>query len=376
MSWLQRVGLVVLLAVVTSSGAFAERRVALVIGNGAYSEAPPLANPANDAAEVAAVLTEVGFKVFVGIDLDKRAFDRTIRDFSRSVTDADVALLFYAGHGLQVAGRNFLVPIDAKLENERDLDFEAVPLEFLLRQMELDRDGRTNIVFLDACRDNPLARNLARSMGTRSASVGRGLAQVQTGIGTFISYSTQPGNVALDGDGRNSPFTTALVEALAEPGRSLTSTMIEVRKRVVATTNGRQVPWDHSSLTGEFYFRKAALPGLGEKPTPPPDEARELRSRVDQLEKELTKRTDPDVAVARIRVEQLRERVRQIDEANRSDKQRLFDVQRQSTQHITTEERMKRNRDVGAIQIGMVRRTQERGALTKEIAELEQFLAD
>src|SRR5581483_2136062 len=187
--------------------AAADKRVALVIGNSAYVSAPALANPVNDASDIAAALQGVGFEVILGTDLAKPAFDGKVRDFARILDRADVALLFYAGHGLQVAGRNYLIPVDAKLQIERDLDFEAISVDFVLKQMELEREGKTNVVFLDACRDNPLARNLARSMGTRSASIGQGLAQVQTGVGTFIAYSTQPGNVALDGQGRNSPFT-------------------------------------------------------------------------------------------------------------------------------------------------------------------------
>ena len=188
--------------------------MALVIGNSAYLNAAALANPANDASDIGEALKDTGFELILGLDLDKRGFDAKVREFSRLLPQAEAGVLFYAGHGLQVAGRNYLVPIDARLQTERDLDFETVSLEFILRQMELDREGKTNIVFLDACRDNPLARNLARSMGTRSASIGSGLAQVQTGVGTFIAYSTQPGNVALDGQGRNSPFTAALLDGL------------------------------------------------------------------------------------------------------------------------------------------------------------------
>jgi uncharacterized caspase-like protein len=209
--------------------ASAQKRVALVVGNSAYVHANALPNPANDAGDIAAALRDLGFSVILGLDLDKRAFDAKVREFSKALTEADTALFYYAGHGLQVAGRNHLVPVDAQLGNERDLDFEAVSLDFVLKQMELEREGKTNIVFLDACRDNPLARNLARSMGTRSASIGRGLAQVHTGVGTFIAYSTQPGNVALDGDGRNSPFTSALVKGVRQPGRNLTAVMIEDR---------------------------------------------------------------------------------------------------------------------------------------------------
>ena len=248
----------------------AQQRVALVIGNGAYGPPAALANPANDAGDMAAALEALGFQVILGLDLDKAGFDGKIRAFAAALENADTGLLFYAGHGLQVGGQNYLVPIDARLGRERDLDFEAVRLEFILKQMELDREGRTNIVLLDACRDNPLSRNLARSMGTRSAGVGSGLAQVQTGVGTFIAYATQPGNVALDGQGRNSPFTQALAKRLAEPGRNLTALMIEVRNDVLSATGGRQVPWDHSALTQDFYFNLASAPQSVPKPRPVP----------------------------------------------------------------------------------------------------------
>ena len=216
--------------------AAAAKRVALVIGNSAYVQAPALTNPVNDAADMAKALTEAGFDVVLGLDLDRRAFDDKLRTFARSVDGADIAVLFYAGHGLQVTGHNYLVPVDASLASERDLDFEAVSLDFVLRQMEVGREGKTSIVFLDACRNNPLSRNLARSMGTRSAAVGQGLAEVQTGVGTFIAYSTQPGNVALDGAGRNSPFTQALAAHVVEAGKNLTAIMIEVRNDVLKAT--------------------------------------------------------------------------------------------------------------------------------------------
>jgi hypothetical protein len=236
-----------------------ERRVALVIGNSAYVNAGKLGNPANDATDAAQAFQKFGFNVILGTDLKRAAFQEKVRAFSHALAKADTALFFYAGHGLQVGGHNYLVPVDAKLGNERDIDFEAISLDFILKQMEVDRDGKSNIVFLDACRDNPLSKNLARSMGTRSANIGKGLAEVQTGVGTFISYSTQPGNVALDGSGRNSPFTGAFKKRVMEPGRDLTAIMIDVRKDVLAATGGQQVPWDHSALTAEFYF----LPGKG-----------------------------------------------------------------------------------------------------------------
>jgi hypothetical protein len=167
--------------------ASAQKRVGLVIGNSAYKHATALANPANDANDMGAALKELGFEVILGLDLDKRGFDQRVREFSRALPDAETGVFYYAGHGLQVLGRNFLIPVDAQLQSERDLDFEASSLDFILKQMELDREGKTSIVFLDACRDNPLAGNLARSMGTRSAGVGRGLAQVQAGVGPVVA---------------------------------------------------------------------------------------------------------------------------------------------------------------------------------------------
>lgn len=351
--------------VMFTGSASAERRVALVIGNSAYVKSPVLANPANDAAEMARALTEAGFEVIAGLDLDKRAFDTKIRDFARALNNADVALFFYAGHALQVAGRNYLVPIDAAMDRERDLDFETVGVDFVLRQMEIDRDSKTNLVFLDACRDNPLARTLARSMGTRSSSVSQGLAQVQTGVGTFISYSTQPGNVALDGAGANSPFTAALVKGLREPGRNLTSVMIDVRKDVLAVTGGKQVPWDHSSLTGDFYFHLAAAPGSAVKPGAPVSS--DVHKRLEELERELQRKTDQTGKV--VELAQAKERLQRLTEDNREDQSRIFEVQRDTRKSGSDS-----FQEIGKIQIRMVRRGDELKRLRARIAELETEL--
>jgi uncharacterized caspase-like protein len=352
--------------------AAAQKRVALVVGNSAYLHAGALANPANDASDIAATLDEVGFGVILGLDLDKRGFDAKVRDFSRALADADTALFYYAGHGLQVAGHNHLVPVDAQLQNERDLDFEAVPLDFVLKQMEIEREGKTSIVFLDACRDNPLARSLARSMGTRSAGIGRGLAQVQTGVGTFIAYSTQPGNVALDGEGRNSPFTAALVKGVKLPGRNLTAVMIEVRKEVLARTGGRQVPWDHSALTGDFYFHLASLPGLPRPGVAAPDAGSEaLQQRVRQLEEDLKGKVDPKQAVRLAELANLKERLRRLEEESRRDQQKIFETYRKHGPVSDPAQRAALNREIGAIQIEIARRGQAHKKLQADIARLE-----
>ena len=234
------------------------RRVALVVGNSAYQHTTPLKNPRHDATDIAATFTKLGFEVVSGTDLDKPAMDRTIRAFADKLVGASLGVFFYAGHGLQVDGFNYLVPIDAKLGSVNALDFEMVRLDFVQRIME--RATNANVLFLDACRDNPLARNLARALGTRSAGVGRGLAPVESGEGTLISFSTQPGNVALDGEGRNSPFATAIVRHIGRPGEDLSSALIAVRNDVMLATKRRQVPWDHSALTARVY--------LGAPPTP------------------------------------------------------------------------------------------------------------
>ncbi len=372
MSKLQRLVCVLIAFVALGSAAHAERRVALVVGNGAYTSAGALANPVNDAGDMSDALKRLGFEVIVGTDLDRRAFDGKLREFARALPKADVALFFYAGHGLQVSGRNFLIPVDAQLQTERDLDFEGVPLDFVLKQMELERDGRTSIVLLDACRDNPLARNLARTMGTRSTSVGQGLAQVQAGVGTFVAYSTQPGNVALDGQGRNSPFTSALTKALSEPGRTLTSLMIEVRKDVLAATGGRQVPWDHSAMTGDFYFQLASAPGALKGATPSAPGSNEQRLR--QLEEEIRRRSDPQQTGKVVELAQSRERLKRLEDENRRDQKRITDIMMDRTRQLGQGSGANTSFEIGSLQMEIGKRTQEMRRLRERVAELERDL--
>src|SRR5208337_193105 len=325
-----------------------------------------------DAADMAKALTQFGFDVTLGLDLDRRAFDEKLRAFARSLDDADTAVLFYAGHGLQVAGRNYLVPVDAGLATERDLDFEAIGLDFVLRQMEVGRDGKTTIVFLDACRDNPLARNLARSMGTRSASVGKGLAEVQTGVGTFIAYSTQPGNVALDGAGRNSPFTAALAARVLEPGRNLNALMIEVRKDVLKATGGRQVPWDHSALTSDFFFQPGAqAAGDANLSTA---EREIILARLKAIDEQMRSKSDRLQTLALVKVEQLKERVRQLDEAMKHDQQRIFDTYNRRGPSADADSGRNLSLEIGSIQIEMSRKRQQKKALQEEIEKMSKEL--
>ncbi|MEO1491146.1 MAG: caspase family protein [Pseudomonadota bacterium] len=247
-----------------ASDALAERRVALVIGNASYQTVQALDNPENDAAAVAKSLETLGFEVLLGLDLDQRGMQKMVREYSRMLIGSDVALFYYAGHGIQVSGRNYLIPVDADLQDETDLNFSAVDFDLILGQME--REPRVKLLFLDACRDNPFKDKLARSMSlTRSnARVDDGLAKINldgSDGGTLIAFATDPGAVALDGTGQtHSPFTKALLEHIETPGLEIHSMMIDVRSAVWERTHKRQRPWSNSSLTGKFFFSTEEAP--------------------------------------------------------------------------------------------------------------------
>jgi len=256
-----------LLLVCAAGVAKAAERVALVVGNGAYEHTVPLANPVNDAGAIAAALERLGFAVVVATDGSQAAMEASIRDLARQARGAELALFFYAGHGLQVNGINYLIPVDAVLESEDDLVFGAIDLNDVLGIMT--RSAQASLVFLDACRDNPMADELARSMGTRSTNIGRGLAQVDSAVGALIAYATQPGNVALDGQDEHSPFTAALLEHMETPGLELRQVLTRVRDAVVTATDGQQVPWDHSSLRGDVYLVPASAAPVAVSVAPP-----------------------------------------------------------------------------------------------------------
>ena len=226
----------------------AESRFALVIGNGAYKHVPALSNPPNDAEDVAATLKSLGFKVTLKLDLDLAAMQRAIDEFALESVDADVSLFYYAGHGLQLAGRNYLVPVGAELRKLDDLATRMVALDPVLA--ELGKGRGLHLVFLDACRNNPFA-------GAGVTLPAPGLARVGKLPGFFITFATQPDNVAFDGRGRNSPFATAFLAHLATPGADISSMMIAVRNDVFAATGGQQIPADESLLTKQFYFAGA-----------------------------------------------------------------------------------------------------------------------
>src|SRR6185436_18101951 len=229
-----------------------ERRVALVIGNGTYEEAGTLTNPVNDASDIAARLKGLGFEVIEGNDLGKRELERKIGEFSDALEGAGAGLFYYAGHGLQVDGRNFIVPVDAKLDEPTKLRLETVQIDDILDIME--QQTTISLVFLDACRNNPFVRKLKRTATNRSATALAGLAQFDSTRGSFIAFSTAPGSVAMDGAGRNSPFAAALLKHIGDPGQSINDLMIAVRRDVVAETGDAQRPWEQGSLLDRFEF--------------------------------------------------------------------------------------------------------------------------
>jgi hypothetical protein len=263
-----------LLAVINPSflPAATEQRTALVIGNGAYSSGP-LKNPVNDAADIATLLKKLGFSVALKKNVGLQEMEEAIESFGNQLKRGGVGLFYYAGHGVQVNGTNYLLPIGAKINKEADVKYQAVDANKILDEMATANNG-LNIVMLDACRDNPFGRSF------RNAS--RGLAIVSSApSGTFISYSTSPGNVARDGDGRNSPYTAALLKYLQWPGLSISDVFINVRAKVKKETG--QVPWELSSLEGQFYF----MPGTAKTLTDElGDENKKLDAEQLRLEEE------------------------------------------------------------------------------------------
>jgi len=228
--------------------AFAEKRVALVLGNSAYRNVAPLANPVNDGAVIAAKLKEAGFDVVdFRRDLPAAETRRALRDFSDAARDADIAVVYYAGHGMEVDGTNYLIPVDARLERDTDVYDEALSLDRVLVAVEPAKQLR--LVILDACRDNPFARVMKRTLASRA--IGSGLAKIEpTSPNTLIAYSAKAGSTALDGDAKNSPFTLALANHLTTPGLDVRKAFGFVRDDVLKTTGNRQEPFVYGSLGG------------------------------------------------------------------------------------------------------------------------------
>jgi uncharacterized caspase-like protein len=256
-----------LLCTILSVGAAqAERRVAFVVGNGTYKNVAPLPNPPIDAKAMAGVLRNVGFEVVEGTNLTRDKMTEKLLDFGKKAQGADVALFFYAGHGIAIGGTNYLLPVDADIKSEMDVKLgAAINIDLTLDQTM--SDAKVKLVFLDACRDNPFAAKIKSNSATRSVAVGSGLAEMKSGEGTLIAFATGPGQTALDGqEGTNSPFTRALIANIATPGVEIQQAMTKVRAQVNEETNKGQLPWGHTNLIGSVYLNGAPAPATAGAP--------------------------------------------------------------------------------------------------------------
>ncbi len=254
--WIAALSVATLL--VSGDAALADKRVAFVVGNAAYRNVPQLPNPAIDAKAIANVLRSVGFEVVEGTNLTRDKMTEKLLDFGKKAEGADVAVFFYAGHGIAVNNVNYLLPIDADLKSEMDVKLgAAINVDLTLEQTMAD--AKVKLVFLDACRDNPFAARIRSAKATRSVAVNSGLAEMKSGEGTLLAFATGPGQTALDGDvGNHSPFTRALISNIAKPGVEIQQAMTKVRAQVNEETNKNQLPWGHTNLIGEVYLNPQA----------------------------------------------------------------------------------------------------------------------
>jgi uncharacterized caspase-like protein len=249
----------------SGEAALADKRVAFVVGNGAYKNVPQLPNPPMDAKTMASTLRNVGFEVVEGYNLTRDKMTEKLLDFGHKAEGADIAVFYYAGHGIAMGGTNYLLPVDADLKSEADVKLGAtINVDTTLEQTM--GDAKVKLVFLDACRDNPFAAKMRSVKLSRGLTVDSGLAAMNTGQGTLIAFATSPGQTALDGDkGTNSPFTRALVANITQPGVEIQQAMTKVRYQVNDETNKNQMPWGHTDLTGSVYLNPASVPAEGAK---------------------------------------------------------------------------------------------------------------
>ena len=238
--------LALIVTAVGPAGAADDRRYALVIGNSSYYSVPALSSPVNDASDVGGSLAKVGFEVTYGLDLNLREFWSMVQQFAAISRDGSAVVFYYAGHGFQMQSANYLVPVDAALKTRESIPVDNIDLNAVISMLQ--QEGRPTIILLDACRNSPLPAEL------RSASRQEGLMELQTGRDVFVAFATAPGKTAGDGIGRNSPFAQALLNHVRRPGLGVSEMMVDLRRDVFAATEGKQVPWDQSSLRRQFYF--------------------------------------------------------------------------------------------------------------------------
>lgn len=232
------------------NGSYTEKRLALVIGNSDYIHAAYLQNPVNDANSISQALTDVGFTVLKYLNADQKTMKRAMDEFGEKLKNFTIGLFYYAGHGIQVKGINYLIPVDAALKVEQDVEYDCIDAGRLLGKMEA-AGTTTNIVILDACRNNPFER----SWSSRSSGQGSGLAFMNAPSGSLIAYATSPGKTASDGTGRNGLYTEAILKYIMVPGLPIEEFFKNVRTVVETNSNREQTPWESTSLKGNFYFK-------------------------------------------------------------------------------------------------------------------------
>jgi hypothetical protein len=346
----------------TVDAALAERRVALVIGNAQYKNASlVLTNPKNDADDVAAVLRDLGFEVIHAVDATKRDFDLALAKFARLATGADAALFFYAGHALQFQGRNYLMPTDAELEDDVSLRFQMESIEDV--RSALDRASGVKIMILDACRNNPMADRLQRKIygESRALNQTRGLARIDRAQGVVVAYATAADQVAMDGSGRNSPYTTALLKRLREPGLEIEMMFRRIAADVNAQTNGQQRPETYVSLISEYYLnQKDRAVWEGIKSVRNPDT---LRDFVELYP------TSVFAAEARTRISALEQAARQQQAAQDAQRQQVAALERQRQER---EAAQKRAEDEQRARAEAERQAREQEQERQRVAALER----
>ncbi len=263
---LTAIGIIVALLLAGIMPAQADTRMALVIGNAAYDNVSPLANPGRDARAIAEALKGLGFETTLVLDQDSSALKQALRRFNAEAKGADIAAVYYAGHGMEAGGENYLIPVDATLKNDDDIDYELVPLDLVLKAVSGAKQLR--LVMLDACRNNPFSAQMAKADGTRG--VGRGFARVEPSNNTLVAYAAKDGTTADDGGGDHSPFAAALLKRLPDPGVEITFLFRNVRDDVLAATGGRQEPFVYGSMGGQPVYLVSAAPPPPPAPAPEP----------------------------------------------------------------------------------------------------------
>ncbi len=280
--------------------AVAAERVALVIGNSSYQHVSRLPNPVNDATDISNALKRLGFEVRIENDVTYGVLRRALRDFSRQAARADFAVVYYAGHGMEVNKHNYVIPVDAELKSDLDIDYEAVPLDLVMNAV--DGASVLKLVLLDSCRNNPFAASMKMSSGKRA--IGRGLARVEPEVGTLVSFAAKEGTTADDGDGRNSPYTTALLKHLEQPGLEIQFLFRKVRDSVMAATNRRQQPFTYGSLPGnEIYLKVPEAVTTTALP-----QSSDVQEQLEALRKKLEQKDQSATQIAQLKAQLERQR--------------------------------------------------------------------